>query len=205
MQDVIRQTVNPWKSSSFHLRKKSYHVAKENINKIYLLPFKGRKEVKLAIFQHNILATNSILYKVKKVASPSCSFCPSDSQDMCHLFISCKQESSLRENFQNWYSTVSNASLLLSEPEVLFGITRPCTHRLTLNHHIMLGKSFLYIKALNNTMFVFSDLISLVHDKIEIEKYIIFQPRWMARRDFNRSGKACRLEIYCDFFCTLFL
>ena len=53
----------------------SHGITKENFNKIYLLPFKATKEVKLAIFQHNIihniLATNSILHKMKKVASPS--------------------------------------------------------------------------------------------------------------------------------------
>ena len=168
----------------------SYGIAKENLNKIYLLPFTATKEVKLAMFQHkiihNILATNSILYKMNKVASPSCPFCPSDSQNIRHLFISCPQASSFWYKFQSWYSTVSNASLLLSEPEVLFGITRPCTHRLTLNHLIILGKYFLYINALNNTMFVFSDFISLVQDKIEIEKYIAatlngereFQQKW---------------------------
>jgi len=72
--------------------------------------------------------------------------------------------------------------------EVLFGITRPCTDHLTLNHHIMLGKYFLYVNALNNTIFVFSNFISLVQDKniIEIEKYIAamlngereFQQKW---------------------------
>jgi len=109
---------------------------------------------------------------MNKVASPSCPICPSDSQNIRHLFISCLQVSSFWYKFQSWYSTVSNASLLLSEPEVLFGITCPCTHRLTLNHLTLLGKYFLYINALNNTMFVFSDFISLVQDKIEIEKYI---------------------------------
>ena len=63
-------------------------------------------------------------------------------------------------------------NLLLSEPEVLLGVTRPCTHHLTLNHLIMLGKYFLYINMLNNTTFAFSKFISLVQDKIEIEKYI---------------------------------
>ena len=144
----------------------SYGIAKENLNKIYLLPFKATKEVKLAVFQHkiihNILATNSILYKMNKVASPACPFCPSDMQNIRNLFIRCLQACVFWDKFQSWYSTISNASLLLSEPEVLFGITRPCTHRLTLNHLIMLGKYFLYINALNNTTFVFSDFISLV-------------------------------------------
>ena len=105
------------------------------LNKSYALTFTATKEVKLAMFQykiiHNILSTNSILYKMKKVAFPSCPFCPSDCQNMHHLFISCPQASSFWYKFQRWYSTVCNASLLLSEQEVLFGITRPCTHRLT--------------------------------------------------------------------------
>ena len=120
---------------------------------------------------HNILALNSILYKMKKVASPSCPFCTSDSQNIRHLFITSPQASSFWYKFRSWYSTISNASLLISEPEVLFGITRPCTHHLTLNHLIILDKYFLYINTPNNTMFVFRDFISLVQDKNEIEKY----------------------------------
>ena len=174
-------------------KKNSYRtgITKENLNKIYLLPFKATKEVKLAIFQHkiihNILATNSILYKVKKVASPFCPFCPSDSQNYIICLLAAHKHLFFWNKFQSWYSAVSDANLLLSEPDVLFGVTRPCTHRLTLNHPlIMLGKYFLYINALNNTTFAFSDFISLVQDKIEIEKYIAatlngekgFQQKW---------------------------
>ena len=178
MQDVIQQTVSLRKSSSFHLSHLTLILwhRKGQSKKNYLLPFTATKEVKLAMFQykitHNILATNSILYKMKKVASPSWPFCPSDCQNMHHLFISCPQASSFWYKFQRWYSNVCNASLILSEPEILFGITCSCTHRLTLNHLIMLGKYFLYINALNNTKFVFNDFISLVHDKIETGKYI---------------------------------
>ena len=202
MQDVIQQIVNLRKSCSFHFRKKllSCGIAKESLNKSYLLPFTATKEVKLAMFQykiiHNILATNSILYKMKKVAFPACPFCPSDCQNMHHLFISCPQASSFWYKFQRWYSTVCNASLLLSEPEVLFGITRPCTHRLTLNHLIMLGKYFLYINALNNTKFVFNDFISLVHDKIGTEKYIATTMN--AEREFQP------FKAFCCEFCYFF-
>ena len=113
--------------SSSHVRKKTlilWHRKGES-KKNYLLPFTATKEVlKLAMFQykitHNILATNSILYKMKKVASPSCPFCPSDCQNMYHLFISCPQASSFWHKFQRWYSTVCNANLILSEPEILF-------------------------------------------------------------------------------------
>ena len=127
---------------------------------------------------------------MKKVASPSCPFCPSDSQTIRHLFISCPQASSFWDKFQTWYSTVSKAHILLSEPEVLFGVTRPCTHRLTLNHVIMLGKHFLYINALNNTLFVFSNFISFVQDKMVIEKYIAATLNGERKGSFDRSGNS---------------
>ena len=87
------------KYSFTHFRKKplSYCVTKENRNKVYLLRFKATKEVELTILQHkiiqNVLAKNSILYKIKKkVASPSC---VSNSRNMHHLFISCPHASFL--------------------------------------------------------------------------------------------------------------
>ena len=53
-------------------------VEKSDLTKIYLLPFKATREIKLTMFQykiiHRILPTNSLLHKVKKVASPSCPF-----------------------------------------------------------------------------------------------------------------------------------
>ena len=61
-QFLIWQTVNPWTSYSFHLRKKflSFGITKENLNKIYLLPFKATKEVKLAIYQHKLINSYSM-------------------------------------------------------------------------------------------------------------------------------------------------
>ena len=44
------------------------------------------------------------------------------------------------KKFQSWFSTLSNARLLLYEAEVVIGITCPCSHRLTLNHLVMLCK-----------------------------------------------------------------
>ena len=113
-----------------------------------------------------------LLYKMKKVASPFCPFCPSDSQTIQHLFISCTQASSFWNKFQNWYMIESNENLLLSELDVLFGITRSCAHRLVLNHLILLSKYFLYGNALNSIKHVFNDFVALVHGKMEIEKYI---------------------------------
>ena len=114
-------------------------VEKSDLSKIYLLPIKATREIKLTMFQykiiHRILPTNSLLHKMKKVASPSCPFCPSEHQTLWHLLINCEQASSFWNRFQEWYSTSSNTKLLLSELEVMFGIIRCHTYCLALNHH----------------------------------------------------------------------
>ena len=122
---------------------------------------------------------------MNKVASPSCPFCPSDSQNIHHLFISCPQASSFWYEFQSWYSTISNVTLLLADPEVLIGITRPCTHRLTLNHLIMLSKYFPCINALNRGYYTvarryeFYVLVArtISHEWASLTREILFLPR----------------------------
>ena len=152
-------------------------VEKSDLTKIYLLPFKATREIKLTMFQykiiHRILPTNSLLHKMKKVASPSCPFCPSECQTLWHLFINCTHASSFWNRFQQWYSISSNTKLLLTELEVMFGIIRCHTYRLALNHLIILGKYFLYVNALNTIRYCFDDFVSLVRDKINLEKYIV--------------------------------
>ena len=75
--------------------------------------------------------------------------------------------------FREWYSISSNTKLPLSELEAMFGII-PCGHTycLALNHVIILGKYFLYVNALNTSTYRFDDFVSLVRDKINLEKYI---------------------------------
>ena len=151
-------------------------IERNDLTKIYLLPFKATKEVKLTMFQykivHQILPTNSLLYKMKKVASPTCPFCPSESQTMWHLFIHCTQATLFWNRFQEWYSISSNKKLLLSELEVMFGITGCRSYCLALNHLIILGKYFLYVNALNAITHHFADFVSLVREKINLEKYL---------------------------------
>ena len=128
-------------------------VEKSDLTKIYLLPFKATRETKLTMVQykiiHQILPTNSLLHKMKKVASPFCPFCPSECQTLWHLFINCTHANTFWNGFQEWYSICSNTKLLLSELEVMFGIIRCQTYCLALNHLIILGKYVLYVNALN--------------------------------------------------------
>ena len=91
---------------------------------------------------------------------------------MWHLFIPCTQATSFWNRFQEWYSISSNTKLLLLEVEVMFGITSCHSYCLALNHLIILGKYFLYVNALNTLTHQFDDFVSLVREKINLEKYL---------------------------------
>ena len=151
-------------------------VEESDLTKIYLLPFEAMREIKLTMFQYKIiyqfLPTNSLLHKVKKIASPSCLFSPSKCQTLWHLLINCMHTSSFWNRFQEWYSISSNTKLLLPELEVMFRIICCHTYCLALNHLLILGKYFLYVNTLNTIMYQFDDFVSLVHEKIYLEKYI---------------------------------
>ena len=113
--------------------------------KIYSLPFLVTKEIKLSIFQykfiHNILYTNCILYKMKKVQDPHCPFCTdATDQTVGHLFVSCLIASSFWSDFINWYHSVSKKTLRLSKNEIIYGILTNWSSCSTLNHLILIGK-----------------------------------------------------------------
>jgi len=94
--------------------------------KIYSLPFLVTKEIKLSIFQykiiHNLLYTNCILYKMKKVQDPYCPFCTNVEQTVGHLFVSCPIASSFWSDFSKWYHSVSKKTLSLSKNEMMYGV-----------------------------------------------------------------------------------
>ena len=108
---------------------------------------------------------------MKKVTSPYCPFCPADSQTLWNLFADCSQANSFWLEFQAWYSNYSSAKIVLSKLDIMFGSLQSASC-LALNHLIILGKYFLYVNALNNCRYHFSDFLSLINDTIGLEKYI---------------------------------
>ena len=66
-----------------------------------------------------------------------------------------------------------NSKLTLSIKEIKFGIiNNDSKFCLVLNHSVIIGKYFLYVKALNGKFYVFNKFVSLARDKISLEKYI---------------------------------
>ena len=67
---------------------------------------------------------------------------------------------------------ISNKTLNLSKNEVIYSVLNDWSSCSTLNHLNIIGKYFLYCKALDSDKFQFADYINLVNDKIEIEHHI---------------------------------
>ena len=137
--------------------------------KIYSLPFLVTKEIKLSIFQYNIiqnlLYTNCILYKMNKVENTHCPFCTNVDQTVSNLFVSCPYAISFWSEFIEWYQSMSKKTLSLSKNEVIYSVLNKWSSCSTLDHLILIGKYFLYCKTLNSVKFQFADYINLVNDK----------------------------------------
>ena len=75
--------------------------------------------------------------------------------------------------FLDWASRMVNSKLSLSIKEIMFGIiNNDSKFCLALNHLVIIGKYFLYVKALNGKFYIFNEFVSLARDKISLEKYI---------------------------------
>ena len=145
--------------------------------RVYSLPFRVTKEVKLSIFQykiiHNILYTNNILHKMKKKPHPYCPYCINVEQTISHLLFSCYVAKSFWSEFTTWFNSISpEKKSSLSKDEIIYTVLDDWSSCLTLNHLILVGKYFLYTNALDDKRPQFADFITLVHDKIDIKKYI---------------------------------
>ena len=75
---------------------------------------------------------------------------------------------------------------VLTKKGIIYGVLTDSPSCLTLNHLILIGKYFLYINALEDKKYQFTDFITLVKEKIDIEKYIavmsnnrtVFEKKW---------------------------
>ena len=119
-------------------------------------------EVKLSVFQfkliHNIVSTNSLLFKMKIIDSPTCPFCPDTEQSIVHLFVRCSSAVSFWNEFTEWYRAQckEHSVTAFTEYEILYGVLKGSSSLQTINHLILVGKFFLFICAKNNKKYQFA-------------------------------------------------
>ena len=74
---------------------------------IYILPFKATACTKLHWFQfrinHNILATNYFLKKIKIIDDANCNFCQKENETIEHIFGGCENVQNLLGQVNSWF------------------------------------------------------------------------------------------------------
>ena len=90
---------------------------------VYLLPRMVTVDTKLRVFQYetlnNILFVNKMLFKLRKVESPLCSFCKAEDEIYIHLFYRCRKTSILWRQPQEFFSTALDLPSILPQSGIL--------------------------------------------------------------------------------------
>ena len=99
------------KNSSFPTAQRKWNTVFDiNSNEwkqIYILPFKATACTKLHWFQfrinHNILATNYFLKKIKIIDDANCNFCQKENETIEQLFWGCENVQNLLGQLNSWF------------------------------------------------------------------------------------------------------
>ena len=83
----------------------------------------------------------------------------------------------------------------------MFGIIRCHTYCWALKILINLGKYFLYFNALNTITYQFDDFVSLVREKIYLQKYITVTNN--KEKEFTNKWEI--FSVFIKLYCVLFL
>ena len=123
-----------------------YNVEREEYMEAYRRTFVTTIESKLRAFQlkllHNILFTNSRLYKMKIVETDRCTLCKTELETVPHLLYECTHTQDLWNRVTNtWFRKVGIHSL--SEKDRMFGLTTG-NYEKFLNHIILAAKFYIY-------------------------------------------------------------
>ena len=191
-------------------------ISETDLPHLYLIPFTVTSETKISMFQykilHNILPTNSLLYKMEKVDTPKCPHSEHQSQDIKHMFLNCQGVKDFWRCFHNWYNN-GGSRLNLKQAEILYGVISKTKSGSTLNHILIVAKFHIYSCNYDKTHPNLQRFITLLKDEISTEKYIAYASH--AEESFKKKWEPVitLLTKYvfpfetadCNFFCYLYL
>ena len=113
---ILMDTFEPPNSQNKILR---HGFTEKTLDKVYQLPFKITKEVKLVVFQykiiHNILPTQFSLHRDGIAESDICPLRKNERQTLYHLFVLCTEVHSFWNTFQDWWLQKTHDKLSLNQ------------------------------------------------------------------------------------------
>ena len=142
---------------------------------IFYLPFKITNDSKLQWFQyrilHNILTTNSLMFKANIVSSPLCTFCNSESETITHIFWDCQKVQDLLQSLEILLDallipfTINKHSFIFGLPSV-----RNVYNKVD-NEISIIIKHYIYKTRCLNTTLNLKALINSIRENHNVKKY----------------------------------
>ena len=155
-----------------------------------MLPFKILKEPKLIMFQvkiiHNILPTQSSLFRARITDTDVCPLCNLESQSLKHMLITCSVSSSFWTCFSNWCHEKFNHKLPLSESTILYGWHKESNNWEVLNYCLIVTKYNIFATSVRNGILDFDSFLLRLSKKIDILRTIAFRSNRLSQ--FKKHG-----------------
>ena len=152
----------------------NHGFTKEDIQDVYLLPFRILKEAKLIMFQlkiiHGILPTQSSLFRAGLADFDICPLCSVESQSLPHQLITCCESINFWDLFTRWWRITFHQNIVLSEKEILYGWlqNRSSINFIALNHSLMLAKYHIFASSIRVGSLDFHSFLLRLKDKLGI-------------------------------------
>ena len=146
-------------------------ISVERWSDLYSLLYESTKETKLRAFQqkilHNILPTNTFLYKCNLVASPNCTFCLIQRETIDHLLWECKKSKTIWLQLAAWLKN-NNVFYEFNEINTLLG---DCSAQNMIEHIKLITKEYIYAAKIKEEDLSLQRLLQRIKMKYQIESY----------------------------------
>ena len=150
----------------------NYGFTKENIQNVYMLPFRILHEPKLIIFQfkiiHNILPTQSSLFRAGIKDSDSCPLCSYESQSLLHMLFTCNISYTFWNLFTRWWHKSYQEHIKLSESVILYGWHQKSNNWSALNYALVIAKYHIFSTSVCNGILNFESFLLRLKNKISV-------------------------------------
>ena len=170
---ILTDTFEPPNSQNKILRQ---GCTEKTLDKVYQLPFKITKEVKLVMFQykiiHNILPAQFSLHRDGIAESDICSLCKNERQTLHHLFVLCTEVHSFWNTFQDWWLQKTHDKLSLNQSNILYGFFEKSSYWQTLNYSILIAKYYILCTSKGGGVLSFQSFLLRLSDRIQTLKQI---------------------------------
>ena len=124
---------------------------------------------------HNILPTQSSLFRARITDTDVCPLCNRESQSLKHMLITCSVSSSFWTCFSNWWHEKFNQKQTLSESTILYGWHNESNNWEVLNYSLIVAKYNVFATSVPNGVLDFDSFLLRLNNKIDILRTIAFR------------------------------